>query len=104
MLDTPPREEAVALIAALGALRRGLIFLAILLPLPLLLLGIFVGALALLARVTNVATWTVRAESADRVVKWRVSEPVRSRRKLRQVARTLERGREAAHESTSSGG
>jgi hypothetical protein len=74
------------------------------LPLPLLLLGIFVGALALLARVTNVATWTVPAESADRVVDWLVRGLVRSRRKLRHVARALERGGEAALESASSGG
>jgi hypothetical protein len=72
------------------------VFVAILLPLTLLLLGAVVGAIALLARITNVATWIVRAESADRTLEWRVRGFLRSTHKVQRVARALESGQEPA--------
>jgi hypothetical protein len=91
-------DEAIAIIASLITLLAIVVFVTILLPLTLLLLGAVVAAIALLARITNVATWTVRAASSDRTMQWRVRGFVRSKRKLHQVARALERGEEAALE------
>jgi hypothetical protein len=91
-------DEGIAIIASLMTLLTIVVFVTVLLPLTLLLLGVVVGAIALLARVTNVATWIVRAESADRTLQWRVRGFVRSKRKLHHVARALERGEEEALE------
>jgi hypothetical protein len=55
-----------------------------------------VALLLLLACLTAIAAWTVRAVSTNRVHEWRVRGVLRSRRAMHAVARSLERGGEVA--------
>jgi hypothetical protein len=98
-LDTAP-DEGIAIAVALITWIVMLILLLVLLPLILVFVAAVVGVLALLARVTALATWTVRAESADRTLQWHVRGLVRSGCLMHAVARALERGDEAALDRT----
>jgi hypothetical protein len=96
-VDLPLDEVGglVAIALILLVLLLGVLLLFVVLPLLSLLFALAVAAVLLLARVTGVATWTVRAVSADHALEWRVRGVLRSRRVMLGVARALERGGEA---------
>jgi hypothetical protein len=92
-VDTP-LDDLAGLAVIVGVILAIIVFLLLLfvvLPLLAILIGIVLGALLVLARITGLATWRVRAASAGRTLEWRVRGFLRSRRAMHAVARALER-------------
>jgi hypothetical protein len=73
--DVDLGDDVGGLVALVLTLLIALVFVLVLVffwPLLSLLVALAVGGVALLARVLGIASWTVRAVSAERTLKWRV--------------------------------